>query len=219
MRFYSWASKTASSLNYGSDASFAKPLSYSSVKLPALSQIDCLTARQEIVSRDQGHEDKIKQLKEKYRSESSQKPVVVIEYPRSKDPEKSSSFPSISQVPLGGRERGHVKPRESVKFPSISQVTCLGGKTSPKERYSTRKFKATDTDSEFVRLSKGGGHKNLLHYVEAKSSGVRCEVPHAPSALRSTIKMNLSSDMEPGWKPSTWKAFSDKKQRVRPGQN
>lgn len=127
----------------------------------------------------------------------------------------SGILPPISQISMGGRQlpAEACAKEEGLKLPPISQVACLGGYLDEKQLVMKQsKSRIRDSDSEFVRLSKAGGQKNLLCYTEADSSP-REDATNANTFPRSTrYHPGFTSEADPRWRPSHWSDFSRQKQ-------
>ena len=128
-------------------------------------------------------------------------------------------LPPISQISMGGRqicEDTSTFREGGLKLPPISQVSCLGGYVDESRLIAkTGKKESKNSESEFVKLCRAGGQKNLLHYVEAKSITRGAEsFPHS----KGRLGVGFRSEADPRWKPSHWSEFSRRGQ-IRGGRN
>ena len=178
--------------------------------LPRISQIDCLP--QNRVDPDEFEQkrraDKIDEHKKQTMSQAAA--LKQQSYGRKRTNYPSGVLPPISQISMGGRQlpvdRG---AQEGLKLPPISQVSCLGGFVEDKHIVLKQsKSRIRDTDSDFVRLSKQGGQKNLLHYIEANSTP-REDATDSSAYPRSTRYLpGFTSEADPRWRPSQWSDFT-----------
>lgn len=180
--------------------------------LPPISQIDCLP--QNRVDPDEFEQkrraDKINEHKKQSMSQAAA--LKQQNYGRNRTNYPSGVLPPISQISMGGRQLPAEGEHEGLKLPPISQVSCLGGFVDEKKiKVKQSKSQVRDTDSDFIRLSKQGGQKNLLHYIEANSR-LREDATDASAYPRTRYLPGFTSEADPRWRPSHWSDFSPRKQ-------
>lgn len=177
--------------------------------LPRISQIDCLP--QNRVDPDEFEQkrraDKIEEHKNQVMSQAAA--LKDQGYGRNRTKYPSGVLPPISQISMGGRQLpADRSPEEGLKLPPISQVSCLGGFVDDKHVVLKQsKSRIRETDSDFIRLSKAGGQKNLLHYIEANSTP-REDATNASAYPRTRYHPGFTSEADPRWRPSHWSDFS-----------
>lgn len=183
--------------------------SVDSTTLPRISQIDCLP--QSRVNPDEFEQkrraDKIEEHKNQVMSQAAALKEQSYGHKRTQYP--SGVLPPISQISMGGRQLpADVSTEGGLKLPPISQVSCLGGFVDDKHVVVKQsKSRIRETDSDFIRLSKAGGQKNLLHYMEANSTP-RADATDASVTPRTRYLPGFTSEADPRWRPSHWSDFS-----------
>ena len=177
--------------------------------LPHISQIDCLP--QNRVDPDDFEQkrraDKIEEHKNQIMSQTAA--LKEQSYGRKRTQYPSGVLPPISQISMGGRQLpADGSSQEGLKLPPISQVSCLGGLVDDKHVVMKQsKSRVREGDSDFIRLSKAGGQKNLLHYIEAESTP-REKANDASLSSRTRYNPGFTSEADPRWRPSHWSDFS-----------
>ena len=177
--------------------------------LPRISQIDCLP--QNRVNPDEFEQkrraDKIEEHKNQVMSQAAA--LKEQSYGRKRTQYPSGVLPPISQISMGGRQLpADGSSQGGLKLPPISQVSCLGGFVDDKHVVVKQsKSRVRETDSDFIKLSKAGGQKNLLHYVEANSTP-RPDATDASVSPRTRYLPGFTSEADPRWRPSHWSHFS-----------
>lgn len=179
--------------------------------LPRISQIDCLP--QNRVNPDEFEQKRRAHKIDEHKNHIMAQTAAFKEqsYGRRKRTNYPSGvLPPISQISMGGRQLpAEVSPRDGLKLPPISQVACLGGLVDDKQLVVKQsKARIRETDSEFIKLSKAGGQKNLLYYADANSTP-RGDATDANAFPRSTRYLpGFTSEADPRWRPSHWSDFS-----------
>lgn len=187
------------------------------VQLPRISQIDCLPQnRLDPEEFEQARrEKKIGKEKKQLTSQTS-----VLKGRRGTGL-TSGLLPPISQISLGGRQLPEETSvhGEGSKLPPISQVSCLGGYVDEKNLFiKPIKSRIRDSDSEFIKLSKSGGQKDLLCY-SVDHERLRDGEANAKELPRSTRYIaGVTSEADRRWRPSHWSDFTRQKP-VRHGDN
>lgn len=187
------------------------------VKLPRISQIDCLPQNRldpeefEQARREKKIGEEKKQLMSQTSALKGRKGTGLT----------SRLLPPISQISLGGRQLPEETSvhGEGSKLPPISQVSCLGGYVDEKNLFiKPIKSRIRDSDSDFIKLSKSGGQKDLLCYsVDRERS--RDGEANAKELPRSTRYIpGVTSEADRRWRPSHWSDFTRQKP-VRHGDN
>ena len=177
--------------------------------LPRISQIDCLP--QNSVDPDEFEQkrraDKIEEHKNQVMSQAAA--LKEQSYGRKRTQYPSGVLPPISQISMGGRQfPADGSSQGGLKLPPISQVSCLGGFVDDKHvLVKQSKSRVRETDSDFIKLSKAGGQKNLLHYIEANSTP-RADATNASVSTRTRYLPGFTSEADPRWRPSHWSDFS-----------
>ena len=177
--------------------------------LPRISQIDCLP--QNRVDPDEFEQkrraDKIEEHKKQVMSQAAA--LKEQSYGRKRTQYPSGVLPPISQISMGGRQLpADGSFQGGLKLPPISQVSCLGGFVDDKHVVVKQsKSRVRETDSDFIKLSKAGGQKNLLHYTEANSTP-RADATDASVSPRTRYLPGFTSEADPRWRPSHWSDFS-----------
>lgn len=181
--------------------------SIETASLPRISQIDCLP--QNRVDPDEFEQKRRADKIEEHKKQTMSQAAALKQQPYSRKRTKypSGVLPPISQISMGGRQLpAENSAQEGLKLPPISQVSCLGGYVDEKKIVVKQsKSRVRDTDSDFIRLSKQGGQKNLLHYIEANSAP-REDATDASVYPRST--RYFTSEADPRWRPSQWSDFT-----------
>lgn len=184
--------------------------------LPRISQIDCLP--QNRLNSDELEQKRRADKIEEDKNHIMAQTVAMKEQGFGRRGKRtnytSGILPPISQISMGGRQLPAEASlgEEGLKLPPISQVACLGGYLDEKQLLMKQsKSRIRDSDSEFVRLSKAGGQKNLLCYTEADSTSPG-DVTNANTFPRSTrYNPGFTSEADPRWRPSHWSDFSRQK--------
>lgn len=182
--------------------------------LPRISQIDCLP--QNRVDPDEFEQKRRANKIDEQKNQLMAQTAALKEqsYGRKRTNYTSGILPPISQISMGGRQLPEDRsPGEGLKLPAISQVSCLGGMVGEKQLVmKPSKSRVQETDSEFIKLSKSGGQRHLLHYMEANSTP-REDATDASAFPRSTrYNPGFTSEADPRWRPSHWSDFSRRKQ-------
>lgn len=191
------------------------------VKLPRISQIDCLPQnRLDPEEFEQARrEKKIDEEKKQLMSQTSALKTQI--YSRKGTGLTSGLLPPISQISLGGRQLPEETSvhGEGSKLPPISQVSCLGGYVDEKNLFiKPIKSRIRDSDSDFIKLSKSGGQKDLLCYSVGHER-LRDGEANAKEHPRSTRYIpGVTSEADRRWRPSHWSDFTRQKP-VRHGDN
>ena len=180
--------------------------------LPRISQIDCLP--QNRVDPEEFEQARRKQKIDDHKKEimSQAAALKVQRYGRKRADHTSGALPPISQISMGGRQMtaaGNSAPEEGLKLPPISQVSCLGGYVDERNLLiKPSKSRVRDSDSDFIKLSKAGGQRDLLCYKEAPASS-REDETDANAHPRSTRYVpGFTTEADPRWRPSHWSDFT-----------
>lgn len=190
--------------------------------LPRISQIDCLP--QNRLDPEQFEQwRRQKKTDEQKKEIMSQRAALKTQiHSRRRNDYTSGVLPPISQISLGGRQvpTESTVPEEVSKLPPISQVSCLGGYVDDKNLLiNPTKTRIRDSDSEFIKLSKSGGQKNLLCYSVDDRARSHEDETNAKVYPRSTRYIpGFTSEADPRWRPSHWSDFT-RKRPVRHGDN
>ena len=190
--------------------------------LPRISQIDCLP--QNRVDPAEFEQARRKQKIDEHKKEimSQAAALKVQSYGRRRPDNSNGVLPPISQISMGGRQMTAIEnnaPEEGLKLPPISQVSCLGGYVDERNLLiKPSKSRVRDSDSDFIRLSKAGGQKDLLCY-KATHARSRENVTDAKAYPRSTRYVaGLTTEADPRWRPSHWSDFT-RQRPIRHGDN
>lgn len=185
--------------------------------LPRISQIDCLP--QNRVDPEKFEQTRRAQKIDEHKKEvmSQADALKSQSYGRRRTNYASGVLPPISQVSIGGRQVPQdTTPREGLKLPPISQVSCLGGFVDEKNLLmKPAKSRIRDDDSDFIKLSKAGGQRDLLYY-KGTPPKPRADETDASVYPRSTRYIpGFTTEADPRWRPSHWSDFT----RQRPARH
>lgn len=184
--------------------------------LPRISQIDCLP--QNRLDPDEFEQTRRAQKVDEHKKETMSQTAALKQqiYSRKRTNYTSGVLPPISQISMGGRQLPtDVSQGEGLKLPPISQVSCLGGFVDDKKvLVKPSKSRIRDSDSEFIKLSKAGGHRDLLSFKEVQRP--REDETDASVYLRPARYVpGFTSEADPRWRPSHWSDFT----RQRPARH
>lgn len=188
-------------------------------KLPRISQIDCLPQSR----RDP---EEFEQTRRQHKIDEHQKEIMsqtaalkAQSFGRRRTDHSSGTLPPISQISMGGRQLPAENriPGEGLRLPPISQVSCLGGYVDEKNLLiKPTKPRIRAGDSDFIKLSKSGGQKDLLCYSEARVKSRDNQTDAGNTYPRSSRYVpGLTSEADPRWRPSHWSDFT----RQRPARH
>ena len=186
---------------------------------PRISQIDCLP--QNRLDPEKFEQTRRQQKIDEHKKEimSQTAALKAQSYGRRRADYSSGVLPPISQISMGGRQlpAENKVPTEGLKLPPISQVSCLGGYVDDKNLLiKPTKPRIRAGDSDFIKLSKSSGQKDLLCYSEAHVKSGANETDAGNAYPRSTrYVLGFTSEADPRWKPSHWSDFT----RQRPARH
>ena len=203
----SWLNERATNNIILSDDDMIKATSHrKKIEPPPISQVQCLTTRY-----DPKQERFFKEPVD--RDFQARRPFGIL-------PNLGGiNSPSDKHSPQLNSNRKHKTSSECLSLPVISQVACLTGiEEQAKERKSWRNNIKRD-DSEFVKLSKAGGQRDLLSHKDpvpflhrAREHKIETNRPNMASII---LPETLEGDDR--WVPSKWGAFyHDTRLRSKP---
>lgn len=203
------------------------------VKLPPLSQVDCLGLhRVDVDAITRERDEKMARLRVRHKRISTG-PVKEREFGFGRRKKKNRDVldgkaPPISQIGMGSQFEvplwQHREPQRNInatRLLPLSQVSCLTyspEKEHPLVQKEKRNFRARfeihESDSEYVKLAKAGGQPGLLHYIEATPPLKRTlDNDYNPSFNGTLPELKSKSVQDPTWKPSQWAALSPIRKR------
>lgn len=184
--------------------------------LPRISQIDCLP--QNRLDPDEFEQTRRAQKVDEHKKETMSQTAALKQqiYSRKRTNYTSGVLPPISQISMGGRQLPtDVSQGEGLKLPPISQVSCLGGFVDDKKvLVKPSKSRIRDSDSEFIKLSKAGGHRDLLSFKEVQRQR-EDETDASVYPRPARYVPGFTSEADPRWRPSHWSDFT----RQRPARH